>query len=142
MHQYQPVPDNGVILIDADMRKGYVHKLFNINSKLGLSDAITHKINLEEAIHTVQLNETTMDIICRGELPPNPSELLMHENFASILKVLSKKYDLVIIDSPPIHAVTDPTIIGKHAGVVFYGSVFRQAFRKGNWSCHKSFITN
>ena len=108
-----------VILIDADMRKGYLHELLNLKLVPGLSDIITEKATLEDVIQTVQVGNVSMDVITRGQTPPNPSELLMHGYFGKLLNYLSENYDLVLIDSPPIHAVTDPTIIGSHAGVVF-----------------------
>lgn len=108
-----------VILIDADMRKGYLHQLLNLKLDPGLSDIITEEATLEEIIHTVKIGDASMDVITRGQTPPNPSELLMHDYFKKLLDYLSSDYDLVLIDSPPIHAVTDPTIIGSHAGVVF-----------------------
>ena len=115
-----------VILIDADMRKGYLHDLVDRKLVPGLSDIITEKATLEEVIQTVDVSDgsdkddkRTIDIITRGQTPPNPSELLMHDYFKKLLDILSENYDLVLIDSPPVHAVTDPTIVGAHAGVVF-----------------------
>ncbi len=108
-----------VLLIDADMRKGYLHKLLNKEVSPGLSDLISGKVTLEETIHTVEVGDNTFDIITRGQTPPNPSELLMHSHFEELLNQFSSQYDLIIIDTPPVHAVTDPTIIGKHSGVVF-----------------------
>ncbi len=108
-----------VLLIDADMRKGYLHNLLNLKVSPGLSDLISDNTDLDAATHTIKVGEHTMDVITRGKTPPNPSELLMHSNFEKLLNTVSEKYDLVIIDTPPVHAVTDPTIIGKHAGVVF-----------------------
>ncbi len=108
-----------VLLIDADMRKGYLHHLMNQNVTPGLSDLISDTATLEEVIHTIQIGDNTLDIITRGQTPPNPSELLMHSNFEILLNKLSNDYDLILIDTPPVLAVTDPTIIGKHSGVVF-----------------------
>jgi len=108
-----------VLLIDGDMRKGYLHNLLNKKMEPGLSDVISGNATLGEVIHTIEINENSMDIITRGVTPPNPSELLMHSNFEKILNDLSSQYDLIVIDTPPIHAVTDPVIIGKHAGVTF-----------------------
>ena len=108
-----------VILIDADMRKGYLNKLFDLKDSPGLSDLISENSTLEDAIHSLKVGEHTLDVIARGQTPPNPSELLMHSNFKKLLNQLSDEYDLVLIDTPPIHVVTDPTIIGKHSGVIF-----------------------
>ena len=108
-----------VLLIDADMRKGYLHHLVNQDIFPGLSGLISNEATLDEAIRTIQLGNNTLDIITRGKTPPNPSELLMHSNFEKLLNTLSKQYDLILIDTPPVHAVTDPSIIGKHSGVTF-----------------------
>ena len=108
-----------VLLIDADMRKGYLHELLDRELSPGLSELITEKATLGDVIHTVQVGDAFMDIITRGQTPPNPSELLMHDYFKTILNHLSENYDYVLIDSPPVHITTDPAIIGNHVGVVF-----------------------
>ncbi len=109
-----------VLLIDADMRKGYLHNLFNKNISPGLSELISHEATLNEATHTIQVGDNSnLDIITRGQTPPNPSELLMHSNFKKFLDEVSTQYDLVLIDTPPVNLVTDPVIIGGHSGVVF-----------------------
>ena len=108
-----------VLLIDADMRKGYLHNLMNLDVSPGLSDVIIGNALIDEIIHRVEIDGGTMDIITRGQTPPNPSEILMHNDLKEFLGIVSKNYDLVLIDSPPIHAVTDPAIIGNHAGTVF-----------------------
>ena len=112
--------EQAVLIIDADMRKGYLHNLLNIPVSPGLSELISDKNTIDEVIHTVKVDDKhSMDVITRGQTPPNPSELLMHSRFEELLNKLSKKYDLILIDTPPVHAVTDPTIIGKLSGVVF-----------------------
>ncbi|HIO97031.1 MAG TPA: polysaccharide biosynthesis tyrosine autokinase [Leucothrix sp.] len=108
-----------VLLIDADMRKGYLHNVLDLEMSPGLSEMISGKVAIEDAIHTIQISDHCLDVITRGQTPPNPSELLMHSNFEELLTSLSGQYDLILIDTPPIHAVTDPAIIGSHAGVVF-----------------------
>ncbi len=108
-----------VLLIDADMRKGYLHKLLRKDITPGLSDLISDKASIEDTVHTIKIHDYELDIITRGQTPPNPSELLMHSNFEKILNELSGKYDLILIDTPPVHAVTDPMIVGQHSGVVF-----------------------
>jgi tyrosine-protein kinase Etk/Wzc len=110
-----------VILVDADMRKGYMHQIFGLPQTPGLSEIISGQVAFEDAATTVEYKDIdiSLDVITRGKTPPNPSELLMNNNFGKLLKYLSANYDLVLIDSPPIHAVTDPAIIGSHAGVVF-----------------------
>lgn len=108
-----------VLLIDADMRRGYLHKLLELKQQPGLSDVISEKASLKEVITPIQIGENSIDVITRGKTPPNPSELLMNDNFEKLLKDVANDYDLILVDSPPVHAVTDPSIIGSHAGVVF-----------------------
>ena len=113
-----------VLLIDADMRRGSLHRLLGVRAEDGLSELISGQIPLEDAIRRVAGTEN-LSFISRGRIPPNPSELLMHANFGSLLHQLGSRYDLVIIDTPPVLAVTDAAVIGQHAGtsllVVRYG---------------------
>ena len=103
-----------VLLIDADMRKGYLHKVMRCQGEKGLSDILSGRITLFDAIQKTQLNN--LHVITHGQLPPNPSELLMHENFSRFVKEISSMYDLVIFDTPPILAVTDAALVGSQAG--------------------------
>ncbi|EKO3948590.1 polysaccharide biosynthesis tyrosine autokinase [Vibrio fluvialis] len=103
-----------VLLIDADMRKGYLQQPFGLEWENGLSDFLSGKIGLNEAIKTTQVDN--LDIMTRGQVPPNPSELLMHPRFKELMEWASEHYDLVIIDTPPVLAVTDPSIVGALAG--------------------------
>lgn len=103
-----------VALIDGDMRKGYLHKLVNINPEPGLSGLLVHTHTLADVVHKTEVEN--LHFISRGTIPPNPSELLMHSNFQTLLDQLSKMYDLVIIDTPPILAVTDAALVGRLAG--------------------------
>jgi tyrosine-protein kinase Etk/Wzc len=103
-----------VLLIDADMRKGYLHKVMRCQGEKGLSDILSGRITLFDAIQKTQLNN--LHVITHGQLPPNPSELLMHENFSRFVKEISGMYDMVIFDTPPILAVTDAALVGSQAG--------------------------
>ncbi|MFW2213946.1 polysaccharide biosynthesis tyrosine autokinase [Klebsiella pneumoniae] len=103
-----------VLLIDTDMRKGYTHKLFNINNDHGLSDFLSGKNDINKTIKTIDV--AGFDFIPRGIVPPNPAELLMHKRFGELLKWANENYDLVILDTPPILAVTDAAIIGNNSG--------------------------
>lgn len=104
-----------VLLIDADMRKGAQHKVMGGRPENGLSELIAGQIDPAAAIRPVAGVED-LHFIARGKVPPNPSELLMHANFTALLNKLMPLYDLVIIDTPPILAVTDAAVIGHHAG--------------------------
>ncbi|EPG4781902.1 polysaccharide biosynthesis tyrosine autokinase [Escherichia coli] len=103
-----------VLFIDADLRKGYVHKMFGGNNEHGLSDILSGQATLNNSLKHVK--EGGFDYIGRAAVPPNPAELLMHPRFETLLKKVSNEYDLVIIDTPPILAVTDAAIIGRYAG--------------------------
>ncbi|MGI1608109.1 polysaccharide biosynthesis tyrosine autokinase [Klebsiella michiganensis] len=103
-----------VLFIDADLRKGYVHKMFGQNQPKGLSDILSGQEVTENVVQKVVGGE--FDYISRGQISPNPAELLMHERFEAILKWASQQYEIVIIDTPPILAVTDAAIIGRYAG--------------------------
>lgn len=100
-----------VLLIDADMRKGYMHKLLNKSPEPGLSEALVASHTLADVIHKTEV--PNLHFICRGQIPPNPSELLMHGNFEDLLNRVSQMYDLVIVDTPPILAVTDAALVGR-----------------------------
>lgn len=106
--------NKSVLFIAADLRKGYVHKMLGNEGKSGLSDILSGQANVEETI--ISVPDGQFDYIGRGQVPPNPAELLMHPRFEKLLAWASAKYDLVIIDTPPILAVTDAAIIGRYAG--------------------------
>ncbi|WP_460136617.1 polysaccharide biosynthesis tyrosine autokinase [Pseudomonas sp. S1_E04] len=103
-----------VLLIDVDMRKGYLHKVLGTPAENGLSDLLVKRCDLNTAIHKTETEN--FDVIGRGQIPPNPSELLMHANFSALLEQVSALYDLVILDTPPLLAVTDAAIVGRQAG--------------------------
>ena len=103
-----------VLLVDVDMRKGYIHKMFGIPVENGLSDLLAKRCDLNTAIHKTEVEN--LDVIGRGQIPPNPSELLMHKNFTDFLEQVSANYDQVIIDTPPFLAVTDAAIVGRQSG--------------------------
>lgn len=104
-----------VLIIDADMRKGTLHKALGAQQSPGLSDLLVGNVTTEQAIRALDGLEN-LHYITRGDVPPNPSELLMHENFSTLLEKVGKNYDIVIIDTPPILAVTDAAIIAHHVG--------------------------
>ncbi|MBB5201802.1 tyrosine-protein kinase Etk/Wzc [Glaciimonas immobilis] len=106
-----------VLLIDADLRKGYLHQYFGIGRERGLSELIVGTCNLEQVLHTEVVKN--VDFISTGVLPPNPSELLLHETVARLLNSLSVSYDYVLIDTAPVLAVSDTLILGPYVGAIF-----------------------
>lgn len=113
-----------VLFLDADLRKGYTHKLFNVSNENGLSDYLAGKVDIKNCVK--QIKTAGFDFISRGMVPPNPAELLMHSRFQNLLSWASDNYDLVIVDTPPILAVTDAAIIGNYAGTTLLVARFEQ----------------
>jgi tyrosine-protein kinase Etk/Wzc len=106
-----------VLLIDADMRKGHIHKSFGLPRGRGLSELITGSQTLEQVLHKNVIPQ--LDLITTGTLPPNPAELLMSPATVQLLQTLSDQYDIVLIDTPPVLAVSDTQVIASAAGTVF-----------------------
>jgi len=106
--------DKKVLLIDSDLRRGHLHEYLGIERKNGLSEFISGEIPIGEALH--QTSVPGLTLVPTGTLPPNPTELLLHTRFSNCLSVLTPRYDHIIIDSPPILAAADASIIGQMAG--------------------------
>lgn len=107
-----------ILLIDSDMRKGYLHDLMQVKSdKGGLSEYLSGQKEVKDIIYNsgTRLN---LDFIPHGQIPPNPSELLMHSRLPELLDWANDKYDLILVDTPPVLAVTDASIISRYAGTV------------------------
>ncbi|WNK20109.1 polysaccharide biosynthesis tyrosine autokinase [Halomonas piscis] len=113
-----------VLIVDADMRKGHIHHAFGGKSGAGLSELLSGKAALEEVLRSTE--QEGLSYVARGSAPPNPSELLMHENFSAFLEQASQRFDLVIIDTPPILAVTDAAIVGKQCGTCLMVARFQK----------------
>ncbi|MGO3917602.1 MAG: polysaccharide biosynthesis tyrosine autokinase, partial [Pseudoalteromonas sp.] len=114
-----------VLIIDADMRKGYLQSQFGLKWADGLSDYLSGRLNIEQVTKPTKVEG--LSIITRGQIPPNPSELLMHSNFSKLVEDVSGAYDIIIIDTPPILAVTDPAIVSAHAGTTLLVARFGQS---------------
>ena len=100
------------LLIDGDLRKPVLHKVFNSNNKKGL----THYLSgMEEKIETIisSTDVENLQIIYSGAIPPNPSELLGSEKMSNLIRELKEKYDVILFDSPPILAVTDAVVLSR-----------------------------
>ncbi|MEM5314224.1 polysaccharide biosynthesis tyrosine autokinase [Paraburkholderia sp. JHI869] len=105
-----------VLVIDADLRRGYLHQHFGVKRERGLSDVVTGAIALDEAVQRELL--PNLDFISTGTLPPNAAELLAHRRLQEVLEACAAKYDCVIVDSPPVLAVTDAAMIAPYCGTV------------------------
>jgi tyrosine-protein kinase Etk/Wzc len=105
------------IVIDADMRRGLLHRYVGVTQHPGMSDCVSNSADLSSVINKTAVEK--LDFISCGMRPPNPSEVLMSERFVDLLNKLSAEYDYVIIDTPPVLPVADPAIIGRIAGSTF-----------------------
>ena len=108
-----------VLLIDADMRRPGLHKTIGLQNELGLSHLLTGQSRVREVVQRTA--EANLFAITAGRTPPNPSELLSSERMNQLLANLSQgPFDWVVVDTPPVLAVTDAVIVAqKVAGVVF-----------------------
>ncbi|WP_327857906.1 polysaccharide biosynthesis tyrosine autokinase [Acinetobacter guillouiae] len=105
-----------VLLIDADIRRGYLHKYFSHDTFPGLTEYLAGQSTLEQCIvHSDTVNH--LDFLPRGKNHNHASEMLNSDRFSELLEQLSEQYDHIIIDTPPILAVTDGIIISQFAGV-------------------------
>lgn len=104
-----------VLIVDADLRKGRLHSYFAGERQGGLSELIIGQLPLEQALRRTQ--NPQVDYVASGVLPPNPSELLSSERFRALVSQLGGRYDVVLVDTAPILAVTDGAIAGRLAGV-------------------------
>lgn len=104
-----------VLIIDADLRRGYIHKYFNLDTQPGLTEYLNSQSSLESVIR--ETNVSGLSVMTRGKSPNNPSELLGSSRFKALLEQVSTQFDYVIIDTPPVLAVTDGIIIAQYAGV-------------------------
>lgn len=112
-----------VLLIDTDLRKGRIHKAFGLSNKAGLSEYLAQQDTTQPTIHHGVIEN--LDVICRGKNVTHSSELLMGERFKHLLDTVKGQYDIVVIDTAPILAITDSAIIGKYVGtsllIAYYG---------------------
>lgn len=106
-----------VVLIDADMRRGTLHEIFGVERGIGLSEVISKQTNSKSVIRTT--NVDNLHLLTSGTIPPNPAEILVNQRFAALLNHLESVYDFVILDTPPVLAVTDASIIGRMVGSSF-----------------------
>nr|WP_133649443.1 polysaccharide biosynthesis tyrosine autokinase [Paraburkholderia flava] len=107
-----------MLMIDGDMRRGALERHIGGPQENGLSELLSGQISLEEAIRPTDVDG--LNFISCGRRPPNPSELLMSPRLPQYLEGLAKRYDVVLIDTPPVLAVTDASIIGGYAGSTFF----------------------
>lgn len=102
---------NKVILIDSDMRRPSISKMLKMPKSPGLSNRLT---NAEEKAISIGILHENLSIMFSGDIPPNPSELISSDNMKALIEEFRNHYDYVIVDLPPVTAVSDPLIMSKH----------------------------
>ncbi|MCK6395846.1 polysaccharide biosynthesis tyrosine autokinase [Zoogloea sp.] len=103
-----------VVIVDADLRKGHINKEFGLRRETGISEYVAGAAEFEHVVKPTSV--PNLWVVTTGQIPPNPSELLMHLRFEGLLEKLSEQFDTLIVDAPPILAVSDAAIIGRHTG--------------------------
>ena len=101
-----------VLLVDCDLRRPRVHKVFGLRPPVGVTSVLIEEATLDEA--TIETEVPNLSILPCGPLPPNPAELLHSQKFLDLVEVLRGKYDRLIFDSPPVNAVNDALALGPH----------------------------
>jgi tyrosine-protein kinase Etk/Wzc len=129
-----------VLLIDADLRKGQMHHVLGSEINHGVSE-ILHRTSEYEKV-TQKTDIENLDFISRGHIPPNPSELLMTEAYADLMVWAQHNYDLVIVDTPPVLAVSDACVAAKYAGTVMLVTRFQKNSIKEVEISVKRFVQN
>jgi len=102
------------VILDADLRRGHSNKEFGLRRECGVSEYVAGTATLEEIIKPTTI--PNLWVVTTGQIPPNPSELLMHLRFEGLLEKLGEQFDNLIVDAPPILAVSDAAIIGRLTG--------------------------
>jgi|BioPla2DNA2_1021312.scaffolds.fasta_scaffold00294_14 tyrosine-protein kinase Etk/Wzc len=144
--------DKKVLLIDADLRKGRLHKEFGLRKEAGLSDTLTGKESLDSVLNSTSISN--LSVITAGRTPASPAELLGSQKFSKLLEDVKSRFDVIIIDTPPIMLVTDAMLVCRHADqavmVIEYNRHSIEAIREGlnlftkgvSESVHKSVVIN
>lgn len=98
-----------VLIIDCDLRKPTVHRSFHVTNRVGLTNVLTNQASIDEAIRETE--QPNLHVITSGPIPPNPSELLGSKRMVTLLQELRKRFDIIIIDTPPVLAITDAQVV-------------------------------
>ncbi|HIA12260.1 MAG TPA: polysaccharide biosynthesis tyrosine autokinase, partial [Flavobacteriales bacterium] len=121
--------DKKVVILDLDLRKPKIHLGFNYDNEHGISTILSGKDKLEDCINTSTI--PNMDVITAGPIPPNPSEMILSQQMQDLIEKLKLKYDMIVIDNPPVGIVTDGISIIQQADYPIY--VFRANSSKKNY---------
>jgi len=110
--------DKRVVILNLDLRKPTLHKMFNMDNNIGLSEYLSGQTNLDKILKFTEFDN--LHIIPAGKVPPNPSELISSDRLKELIDNLKEYYDYILIDTPPIGIITDAKIALKLVDVVLY----------------------
>lgn len=102
-----------VVIIDSDLRKPKLHKYFDLENKVGLSNILSGVYDDDSKEYIQKTSVDNMDLISSGHIPPNPIELLSSDKMQELLKSLAETYDFIILDTPPVNVVSDALVLSK-----------------------------
>ncbi|XEC95503.1 CpsD/CapB family tyrosine-protein kinase [Paenibacillus tarimensis] len=129
----------GVLVIDADLRNPSLHDVFSQLNQAGLSDVLVNKTNWQEAINDTAI--PNLSILTAGVIPSNPSEMLASKQMAALIEELKERYDILLIDTPPVLAVPDPLIVNAYCDgvllVVAAGKADKETVKKAKASLER-----
>ncbi|MFP4089426.1 MAG: polysaccharide biosynthesis tyrosine autokinase [Cyclobacteriaceae bacterium] len=122
-----------VVLVDMDLRKPKVHHVFSLENQLaGVSTCLIGEYELDKCIRSTKIDR--LDVITAGPIPPNPSELIISEAFDQMLAELKSRYDIIIVDTPPVGLVTDGVLVMEKADIPLY--IFRADYSRRNFAAN------
>lgn len=106
-----------IVLVDCDLRKPTVHKIFGLNNSVGLTSVLTGQIKLEDAVQKTKIDG--LSVLTSGPIPPNPAELLQSKSMRGIVERLKQEHERVLLDAPPVLPVADAMILSAYVdGVI------------------------
>jgi capsular exopolysaccharide synthesis family protein len=97
------------VLVDSDLRKPTLHKIFNLPNAIGLSSVLVDQAPLSSALHSTEMPE--LSVVTAGPIPPNPAEMLASRRMRDLVETLKSQFDMVLFDSPPVISVSDAMVL-------------------------------
>ena len=115
-----------VLLVDTDLRRPRMHKALGVSRATGLTNLIMHEVSVDDVVKTTDI--PNLYVMPCGPTPPNPAELLLTKRFREVLADLQARFDFILLDSPPLLAVTDAVILARLSdGVVLIAQAGKTA---------------
>ncbi len=106
------------LLLECDLRKPRYHKTFNLDAGKGIVSYYINKVGIEDIIQHTEFDN--FDVVCVGQVPPNPSEIIDSEKMKTLIEELKKRYDYIILDTPPVNLIADAQTLAKLTDVVLF----------------------